>query len=574
MHTPSRLLSVARGDAPADCVLAGGRVINTFTGEIEQADVAIAGGRIAGVGQGYEGVRRIDLRGAYVAPGLIDAHVHIESSLCVPSQFATAVLPHGVTAVVADPHEIANVAGTAGVRFMADAVAGLPLDVTLMAPSCVPATRLATSGAAISAADLAELRSAGVVRGLAEVMNFPAVLAGDAEMLDKIAAMAGLPIDGHCPGLTGKELNAYVAAGIGSDHESVSPAEAREKLARGLYLLVRDATNARNLDALLPVISPANGRRVCFCTDDRTPVHLLAAGSVDEMVRRAIAFGVEPVEAIRMATLNPAEWFGLRHLGAIAPGHAADLFVFDDLRRPEARMVFSRGELVALNGTLVDSAARQLAMATATGAALGKCNVDWDRIRWDVPAHSARVRVIGALPDQLVTEHRVLPSKTVEKTAVADVSRDVLKMMVIERHHRTCNSAAGFVQGFSLRRGAIAGTVAHDHHNLICIGTDDVSMRFAARAAATGGGGLAVAAGESVLARLPLPVGGLMSDRPLAEVAAGYGTVVAVARELGSTLADPFMAMSFMALEVIPKLKLTDLGLVDVEQFRIVDLFA
>jgi adenine deaminase len=565
-----RLLAVARGDTPADCVLGNGRVINTFTGEIEgPTDIAIAEGRIAGIGSGYPGTQRIDLRGACVAPGLIDAHVHIESSLCVPGQFAAAVLPRGVTAVVADPHEIANVAGPTGVRFMADAAARLPLEVVVMAPSCVPATPMASSGGAIHAGDLREMRASRTARGLAEVMNFPAVTAAEPAMIEKLGTMAGRPIDGHCPGLSGKDLNAYAAAGVGSDHECITADEAREKLARGMYLLIREATNARNLAALLPAVTRANSRRVCFCTDDRTPVHLTMAGSVDEMVRRAIAdFGIEPIEAIRMATLNPAEWFGLRHLGAIAPGRAASLFVFDDLRRPEARMVFSRGQLVAKDGSMLFAID-----ADARPPELGRCKVDWQAIRWQIPARSSRVRVIGALPNQLITEHRVMPVKVCEGHAIADPSRDLLKIAVIERHAGSVGAGFGFVQGVGLRRGAIAGTVAHDHHNLIVIGSDDESMQTAARAAVAMGGGLAVAARDSVIARLALPVGGLMSDRPLAEVAGDYGRVVASARELGSPLADPFMAMSFLALEVIPALKLTDQGLVDVEQFKIVDLF-
>ncbi len=586
-HLP-RLLAVARGDAPADLVLTGGKIVNTLTGEIEEGlDVAVAGGRIAGVGRGYGGVSRIDVNGAYLAPGLIDAHVHIESSLCVPAQFAAAVVPHGVTAVVADPHEIANVAGIAGVRFIADASSNLSLAVSLMAPSCVPATNMATGGGTIGADDLRTLRSAGIVHGLGEVMNFPGVVAAAADLLDKLHAMTGLAIDGHAPGVLGNRLNAYTAAGIGSDHECVSPDEAREKLRRGMYLLIREATNAHNLDALLPVVTPANSRRICFCTDDRTPVDLLGVGSVDEMVRRAIAFGINPIEAVRMATLNTAEWFGLRHLGAIAPGRAANLFTFDDLRRPQARLVFSGGNLVARDGAMFDKEASPLpwrgrlardpghenAGETPAPRALGRCEVNWDALSWDVPARSDRIRVIGSLPAQLVTEHRVLPAHVVAGHAVADVSRDVLKMVVIERHHRTGNAGVGFIQGFGFKHGAIAGTVAHDHHNLVCIGADDLSMQSAARAAAATGGGLAVASGGRVIARLPLPVGGLMSDRPVAEVAAGYARVVAAALELGSMFTDPFMAMSFMALEVIPALKLTDLGLVDVDQFKIVDLF-
>jgi adenine deaminase len=566
----SRILSVSRGDLPADCLLTNGRIINVFSGEIEQTDIAIVDGFIAGIGPGYTAKQQIALEGAFVAPGLIDAHVHIESSLCVPSQFAQALVRRGVTTVVADPHEIANVTGVAGVRFMADASRGLPLNVVLMAPSCVPATSMATSGYSLTAADLRDLRQSETTTGLAEMMNFPGVVAADAQVLEKLRAMHGQPVDGHCPGLSGKALNAYIAAGIGSDHESTTAAEAREKLSRGLTVLIREATNARNLDALLPVITKSNSRRICFCTDDRTPVHLLAEGSVDDMVRRAIAFGIAPVEAITIASLNAAEFFGLKHLGAIAPGRQADLFVFDDLKSPVARMVFSHGKVVAENGQM---------LATENAAAvdpkmLGICRVDWDRVRWDIPARSARIRVIGSLPDQLLTEHRVLPATILDDRAVADVSRDLLKMLVIERHQGSGNNAAGFIQGFGLQRGAIAGTVAHDHHNLAVIGADDASMRTAARASAAMGGGLAVAIGEHVIASLALPVAGLMSDRPIAEVARGYAAVIAAAKELGSTLGDPFMAMSFMTLEVIPALKLTDLGLVDVERFEFVDLFA
>lgn len=572
MDSISRLLSVARGDTPADLVLTGGQVINVFTGEIESADVAIVDGRIAGIGSGYRGREMIDLRGAYASPGFIDAHVHIESSLCTPPQFAAAVLPRGVTTVIADPHEIANVAGVAGVRFMHEAARGLPLNVLLMAPSCVPATTMSSTGGCLDAAAIGELIASGTVHGLAEVMNFPAVIAGDADIRAKIDAARGRPIDGHAPGVSGKALSAYATAGIQSDHECVTADEAREKLRRGLYLLIREATNARNLGALLPAVTPANARRVCFCTDDRTPVDLLEKGSVDEMVRRAIAGGVDPIEAIRMVTLNTAEMYGLRHLGAIAPGRIANLVIFDDLRNPQASAVFCSGKRVVQNARLL--APESLPLRDSAPAQLGSCSIDWEAIRWSIPARVTQLRVIGSLPDQLVTEHRVLPAKVVEDHAVADVSRDVLKMLVIERHHRTGNFGAGFIQGFGLKRGAIAGTVAHDHHNLVAIGADDLSMQTAARAAVATCGGLAVAVGERVVARLPLPVGGLMSDRPITEVAADYAKLIAAARELGSPLADPFMAMSFMALEVIPSLKLTDQGLVDVEQFKIVDLFA
>ena len=566
MNGISKMLAVARGQEPADLVLTGGRIVNVFSGQIESADVAISGGRIAGIGSGYRGGEQIDLQGSFLAPGLIDSHVHIESSLCVPAQFAQAVVPHGVTTVIADPHEIANVAGPAGVRFMFDASRDLPLDVILMAPSCVPATDMATAGGTISASDLDTLRREGIVHGLAEVMNFPAVISGDVPMHEKISAMNGRPVDGHCPGVSGKELCAYIAAGVGSDHESVTVAEAAEKLARGLYLLIREATNARNLDALLGVVTPANSRRVCFCTDDRTPSHLLADGSVDEMLRRAIARGIDPIEAIRMCTLNPAEWLGLSDRGAIAPGRRADLIIFDNLKNPQARRVVSCGKLVAQAGVSLSPP------SSVPAPSLGSCRVDFSRLNLQIDAKSDRVRVIGSRPDQLVTDHRIVPAHRLNGHAVASAANDLLKIAVVSRHGTT-SAAVGFIHGFGLTAGAIAGTVAHDHHNLVMIGVDDDSMLTAGRAAVADGGGLAVAAGNNVLARLALPVGGLMSDRPVGDVAADYERLIGSAKQLGSRLIDPFMAMSFMGLEVIPSLKLTDKGLVDVDRFNIVDLF-
>lgn len=559
----SQLLAAARGDIPADLVLRDGRVVNVFSGEIERADIAILGDRIAGVGPGYRGSEEIDLAGAYVGPGLIDAHVHIESSLCLPAQFAAAVVPRGVTTVVADPHEIANVAGAAGVRFMADAARGLPLRVILMAPSCVPATDMATAGAKLTAGDLQQLLSDGVVHGLAEVMNYPGVIAGDADVAAKTAAFRGRPIDGHAPAQVGRALNAYVAAGVGSDHECVTVEEAREKLSRGLYVLIREATNAHNLDALLPLVTPANDRRICFCTDDRQPADLLEQGSIDHMVRRAIEFGINPVTAFRMATLNSAEWFQLHDRGAIAPGRLADLMIFDDLAAPRARQVYVGGKPAA---AFPDDTAIPDALTRSV-------NLDLERIDLRVPARSGRMRVIALRPDQLITDAVLVDPTIFEGHAIADPSRDLLKMAVIGRHAGNANRwGLGFVRGIGLTRGAIGGTVAHDHHNLVIIGCDDDSMRRVAGAIQRMGGGLCAAVGEQARA-LPLPVAGLMSDRPVREVRAMYGELLAFARELGSPLHDPFMAMSFLALEVIPSLKLTDRGLVDVDGFRLVDLF-
>ncbi len=566
----SELLAVARGERPADLVLRNGRIVNVFSGEIEDADIAIAGGRIAGIGPGYAGHEEVDLARRYVAPGLIDAHVHIESSLCIPAQFAQAILPRGVTTVVTDPHEIANVAGIEGIRFIAASSAGLPLSVVIMAPSCVPATAMETNGATLHAGDLAGLLGESTAHGLAEVMNFPGVIYGDGDVLAKLAAYAGRPIDGHAPALRDKLLNAYVAAGIGSEHECTTVEEAREKLARGLYILIREATNAHNLHTLLPLITEQNSRRICFCTDDRIPADLLDQGSIDYMVREAIRYGIAPVTALRMATLNAAEWFGLHDRGAIAPGRRADLIVCEDLLDLQPALVFAGGVCVAESGQMraASGAGQPIPAAVASSV-----NIRWGAVDLQISAESDRIRAIGMIENQLVTEERILPATVRNGMAVADPVRDLLKMAVIDRHRGSGAQGVGFIQGIGLHRGALAGTVAHDHHNLVMIGADDTSMMTAARAVAAMGGGLAVANGDEILASLALPVAGLMSDRPIAAVRAGYDALIAAAAALGSPLHDPFMAMSFMALEVIPKLKLTDQGLVDVELFTIVPLF-
>ncbi|HEX7183043.1 MAG TPA: adenine deaminase [Thermoanaerobaculia bacterium] len=564
----AQLLAVARGDEPADLLLRGARLVNVLSGEVHRTDIAVAGGRIAGLGEGYEAREVVDLDGRFVAPGLLDAHVHIESSLVTPSEFARAVVPRGVTTVVTDPHEIGNVLGLPGIRFMLEDSEGAPLDVLVNAPSCVPATHLETSGARLEADDLATLLEHPRVLGLAEVMNFPGVIAGQDEVLAKLAAFHGRPVDGHCPGLSGRALSAYAAAGIRNDHESVRADEAREKLRAGLTIFIREATNARNLRALLPLVTPANERRLCFCTDDRQPADLLEEGTIDHMIRVAIAEGIDPVTAIRMGTLNTAEHYGLHDRGAVAPGRRADLIVFSDLNAPRVEMVFRGGRLLARDGRMLGARSRPV-----TSPLPPTVHLDPGRLDFSIPAQGERVRVIGAIPDQLVTESLILEARVSDGMAMADLERDLLKMAVVERHHGTGKTGLGFVRGIGLTRGAIAGTVAHDHHNLVVIGADDASMRTAARAVAEVSGGLAVADGETVLALLPLPIAGLMSDRPIEEVRDVMKTLLDAAHGLGAKLRDPFMAMSFLALEVIPSLKLTDLGLVDVERFELVPLF-
>jgi adenine deaminase len=562
------LLAVARGERPADLVLRGGRVVDVFTGRTEDADVAICGERIAGLGRGYRGHKTRELRGAFVSPGLIDAHVHVESAMVAPREFAAVVVPRGVTAVVADPHEIASVLGLEGVRFMLRDAEASPLAMLVAVPSCVPPTPLATSGAALGDAELARLRDEPGVVALGEMMSYPAVVAGDEAVLRKIEAFRGLPRDGHCPALRGPELCAYVAAGLDSDHEATTVAEAREKLSRGMTIFIREGTAARDLQALLPLIEPATAPRICFCTDDRTLPDLLERGSIDDVVRSAIAGGVEPLLALRIATLSPAGYFGLRDRGAIAPGRLADLVVFDDLDRPVAREVFVRGRLVARDGQSLEAPVRR-----GVRAAAGTVRVGWSGLSLRVPAQGGRVRIIGIVPDQLRTEALVEECRVMGGEAVADPARDLLKLAVIERHGGSGRTGLGFVRGLGLGRGALASTVAHDHHNLIVAGADDASMLAAAGAVAEVGGGLAAAEGDRVLALLPLPIAGLMSDWPAARAAARIEELTAAAHGLGSRLQDPFMTLSFLALEVIPSLKLTDRGLVDVERQQLVPLF-
>jgi adenine deaminase len=565
----NEIIRFARGEEEADLLLAGGEVVNVFTGELLRTDVAICGDLIIGVGEGYEAREVIDLTGKVICPGFIDGHLHIESTMLTPYQFARAVLPHGTTAVVCDPHEIANVHGLDGIRYMLDASEGLPLTVYIMAPSCVPATGMETAGATLTAGDLVPLFDHPRVIGLAEMMNFPGLLFQDPEVLRKLAAarVRGLPIDGHSPALSGRDLQAYVAAGARSDHECTTLEEAREKLRAGMYIFIREGTTEQNLAELLPVVTPQSVSRCLLVSDDRHPDDLMSKGHMDYSLRLAVYEGLDAVTAIRMVTLNPAERFRLFDRGAVAPGYRADLAVLSGLDSLNVEKVFSGGLLVSDSGELTKMPEpRRLALPPSI-------NIDWEGVHLAIKAESNKARVIGLVQGQIVTESLELPVKRHKGLAVADPERDICKLAVIERHTGSGNVGLGFVQGLGLQRGAIASSVAHDSHNLIVAGTDDDDMIAAARAVAGSGGGLAAVAGGTLLALLPLPVAGLMSPDPLESVRDRMQDMLQAARALGSPLDNPFMTLSFLALPVIPALKLTDKGLVDVAKFDFVPLF-
>ena len=560
-------ITVARGEEPADLLLKNAQLVNVLSGEIHPADIGIYEGSVVGFGE-YQASQVVDLGGRFVCPGLMDAHVHLESSMLQPAEFARAVVPRGTTTVICDPHEIANVLGFDGVQYILDASEGLPLHVYVMVPSCVPATHMETAGAELTAADIVGLMGHERVLGLAEMMNFPGVFYRVPSVLAKIEAAGDRPIDGHAPGLSGMDLNAYVAAGIGSDHECTDLDEAREKLRRGMHIMIREGTTARNLHALLPLVTPANARLCHFCTDDRHPDTLLSEGHIDDVVRKAIAWGLDPVTAIQVATINTAEYFGLRKVGAVAPGYRADLLVLDDLETVQVAQVYAAGRLVAEQGTL---------LASGTGfpqvPLQPSVHVDLSALDFTIAAGDGPARVIGVIPEQVVTNELRLEPTREDGHVVSDPARDILKIAVVERHHQTGNVGLGLVKGVGLKRGAIASSVAHDSHNLVIIGTNDDEMRAAVAAIAEMGGGQVVIADGVVRAACPLPIAGLMSDQSLEDVAGQVEALTQAAHALGCTLPDPLMTMSFLALPVIPSLKLTDRGLVDVNKFDFVPLF-
>uniref|UniRef100_A0A7C1G3M5 Adenine deaminase n=1 Tax=Thermomicrobium roseum TaxID=500 RepID=A0A7C1G3M5_THERO len=551
-----RLLRVALGEEPADLVLRHARVVNVASGEIEEADVAIVYGRIAGVGDYPAGEREIDLAGAYLAPSFIDGHVHVESSLLWIDQFARAVVPHGTGAVVTDPHEIANVVGLPGIRALAEASAALPLGVFFTIPSCVPASPFESAGAVMDAAAIREGLALPNAVALGEMMNFPGVLAGDTEIYEKLSLPARRR-DGHAPGLRGHRLNAYIASGMGSDHESTRLEEAREKLRRGLRIMIREGSTEHNLLELLPLVTDATYPQCCFASDDRDCATLLHDGHVDAILRKAIAAGLEPIRAIRLATLNTAEYWGLDGYGLVAPGYWANLVVFERLDDIRPSLVLFRGEVVAEDGKALFTVERAIPAWLLDTVHIAP--IEPTQLR--IPA-TARMVAVEAIPGQIVTRAIEVEPTVRDGEVKADPDRDLLKLVVVERHRATGQVGVGLVRGFGLKRGAIGSSIAHDAHNIVVVGVDEADiLRTIETIAAMRGGLAAVVAGE-VRAQLALPVAGILSPEPLEVVAAQYEAVEQVARELGSTVPAPFALLSFMALSVIPEARVTDRGLV------------
>jgi len=562
------MIELARGDKKVDLVLKNARLINVFSGDIHLTNVAVHQDRIIGMGD-YQAKEQVDLKGKYLAPGFIDGHVHLESSMVTPAEFTRAVVPLGTTSVIIDPHEIANVMGLEGIRYMLEASQRLPLDVYIMLPSCVPSTHMETSGAELTSYDLSLLLGNERVLGLAEMMNFPGVISGDKQVLDKIRIVRGKRIDGHAPGLGGKGLCAYIGAGIRSDHECTTLEEAKEKLRLGMYIMVRQGTAARNLEDLLPLINSENSRNCFFVTDDRHPQDLLEEGHINFLVKKAVKLGLDPIKAIQMATINTAEYFRLADVGGIGPGYRADMVVLKDLENFEVEKVFKRGRLVAQNGKILPGKIKKERVTIRSSM-----NVDWMGLKgFDIPVQEGKVLVIEAVPGQIVTKKLIVSPRVEKGRVVADIKRDILKLAVVERHMASGNVGIGLVKGFGLKKGALASSVAHDSHNIVIIGTKDEDMMTAAIEVVRMKGGQVVVKEDEVIASLPLPLAGLMTDSSLEETEDKVKQLNRAATDLGCRLRNPFMTLSFLALPVIPELKLTDKGLVDVEKFQIVPLF-
>jgi len=564
-----RRIDIAAGRVKPSLVLKNGKIVNVFSGEIIDGDIAIDGQKIVGIGK-YEGLKEIDLEGKYISPGFIDSHVHIESSMATPGEFARAIVPRGTTTVIADPHEIANVCGMKGIEYILESSENIPLGVYVMLPSCVPATTFENAGAILKAEDLERLINHKRVLGLGELMDYPNVIKGKADIIDKLIMADGKIIDGHGPAIKDKELNAYVVAGIRTEHECSTVEEMVDRLRLGMYILIREGSAARNLKALINGVNKQNIRRCLFCADDKHPEDILLNGHIDHNLRLAVEEGIDPISAIQMATINAAECYGLKHLGAIAPGYDADIVILEDLQNFKALKVFKKGKLVANDNKAlfnVDIGNHSKVTDTVNIKTVTDQNLK-------IKLQSDTVNIIKILPHSLVTE------KVIEKVAIEDGffkysdDKDILKLVVVERHRATGNIGIGLVQNFQLKGGAIASTIAHDSHNLIVIGDNDKDILLAIEEVTKVGGGITIASNGEILQTLQLPIGGLISIEPIEKINADLGQMLSIAYDkLGvNPQIEPFMTLAFLALPVIPDLKLTDMGLFDVVNFKFIDL--
>jgi adenine deaminase len=569
VNSLSEIIDVAKGKKLADLLLKNGKVVNVFNEEIEEKDVLIHNGIVAGVGRYVSAREVINVNGSFISPSFIDSHVHIESSMLIPPEFAKSVIPLGTTTVVADPHEIANVAGIPGIQFMISSSRDLSLDVYFMLSSCVPATSLETSGAHLYAEDLLILKNNERVLGLAELMNYPGVLSRDKEVLEKVVMFQDKIIDGHSPGLSGNNLNAYLSAGVMTDHECTTPEEASEKLAKGMWIMMREGSLTRDVLRLLPILNEKTKHRIMLCTDDKHPEDLIDEGHINFAISILVDNGISLSLAIRLATLNPSLFFGFKHKGGIAPGYAADIVVFKDLK--DIKMVFKNGILVAKDGNPLFEVSNP-SHDDAVKNTINLKQVTFEKLA--IPNHKGKIRVIVIKPFSVVTEELICEPKIYNNFVVSDTGRDLIKVAVFERHRATGRVATGFIHGLQLKAGAFATSIAHDSHNIIVAGENDKDMLLAVTQIEAMGGGIAITKNGKVLGSLALPYGGLMTNKDVHEVASTLLELHKIAREENYVLAsDPFMTLAFMSLPVIPKLKITDMGIVDVDKFSFVPLF-
>ncbi|WP_432407283.1 adenine deaminase [Wukongibacter sp. M2B1] len=561
-------IDVASGRVDADLVLKNAKIVDVFSEEIVEGDIAINDGRIAGIGE-YSGKEEIDLHGKYVAPGLIDGHVHIESSMVTPGQFAKAIVPHGTTTIIADPHEIANVCGLDGIEYILEGSKNISLDVFVMLPSCVPSTDFENSGAKLSAHELKKMINNDRVLGLGELMDYPAVIGGKKEVLKKIAIAGDKIKDGHGPDIADKELNAYVSAGIRTEHECTTVKEMQDRIRLGMHILIREGSAARNLETLVKGITRSNLRRILFCTDDRHPEDILNDGHIDNNIRLAIKNGIDPISAIKIASLNAAECYRLYDRGAIAPGYLADLIVVDDMEGFKIEKVFKEGKLVAKGSKALFEVKAKKDSKVMDTVRLYEVNRDMLKIKLE----SDIVNVMRLSAHSLVTKKVIRKVDTEDGYFKYNDMLDILKLVVIERHNRTGNIGLGLVENFNLKDGAIASTIAHDSHNLIVTGDNDEDILLAIKEIGEIGGGITICSRGRVIKSIPLPIAGLISDKSLDEVSAELKEMLKIAYDMGVNKdIDPFMTLAFLALPVIPELKLTDVGLFDVTKFDFIDL--